>query len=92
MPQVWEERPIYRVRESFVIRTGKARVLRMNVMPMTDNGSVSILCQGMVRSSVKKGTGRDSEIAAAPIAQRQEKLSSLSPLFVGRGFNFPGES
>jgi phosphatidylserine/phosphatidylglycerophosphate/cardiolipin synthase-like enzyme len=42
----------------------------------------------MVRSSVKKGQAGIAEIAAAPIAQRQEKLSSLSPLFVGRGFNF----
>ncbi|HFL8016856.1 DUF6396 domain-containing protein [Klebsiella pneumoniae] len=37
---------------------------------------------------LKKGQAGIAEIAAAPIAQRQEKLSSLSPLFVGRGFNF----
>ncbi|WP_323101700.1 phospholipase D-like domain-containing protein [Klebsiella variicola] len=37
---------------------------------------------------LKKGQAVIAEIAAAPIAQRQEKLSSLSPLFVGRGFNF----
>ncbi|HEN5123820.1 TPA: phospholipase [Klebsiella quasipneumoniae subsp. quasipneumoniae] len=37
---------------------------------------------------LKKGQAGIAEIASAPIAQRQEKLSSLSPLFVGRGFNF----
>lgn len=36
---------------------------------------------------LKNGQTGIAEIAAAPAAQRQEKLNSLSPLFVGRGFN-----
>jgi len=36
---------------------------------------------------LKNGQGGIAEIAAAPLAQRSEKLSSHSPLFVGRGFN-----
>ncbi|MDW2714461.1 phospholipase [Klebsiella pasteurii] len=36
---------------------------------------------------LKNGQAGIAEIAAAPVAQQFEKLSSLSPLFVGRGFN-----
>jgi len=36
---------------------------------------------------LKHGQAGIAEIAAAPVAQRQEKLNSLSPLFVGRGFS-----
>ena len=41
----------------------------------------------MVRSSVEKWSDRDSGNCCRTAAQRQEKLNSLSPLFVGRGFN-----
>ncbi|WP_312804647.1 phospholipase D-like domain-containing protein [Atlantibacter hermannii] len=36
---------------------------------------------------LKDGQAGIAEIAAAPVVQRQEGLSSLSPVFVGRGFN-----
>jgi len=36
---------------------------------------------------LRNGQAGIAEIAAAPLAQRSEKSSSLSPLFVGRGFN-----